>query len=173
LKRGGAVGLEERAGANGRSKVKGTNVTKSSEVLQRFEAEPCRGKSLTNDDRGVLDGEVNEMMRSITSCDTFEAAEPLLQELGQIQEIMATLAFKHGIQLSGRQREIVREYDRCDLPEVRRNVFQKIKTLNSRGVLTSYRPYPVCFGSGKRTGKRDACGIEKIASSAESVGEFC
>jgi len=106
----------------------GNQILKSLEILQRFEAESARWKYLTDDDRRVLDGELDEMMKSIANCDTVEAAEPLLQELGRIQEIMATLAFKHGIQLSGRQRRIVREYDRCDVPEVRRIVFQKIKS---------------------------------------------
>lgn len=66
-------------------------------------------------------------MASISRCDTLEAAEALLEELGHTHKVMATLAFKHGLQLSHKQREIVREYDRWDVPEIRRAIFQKIK----------------------------------------------
>ncbi|MCC7087183.1 MAG: hypothetical protein IT427_19445 [Pirellulales bacterium] len=102
-------------------------MTKSSELLQRFEADSSRWQFLSNDERHIMDGELDEMLKSIASCDTAESAEPLLQELGCLQEAMATLAFKHGVELSHRQREIVREYDRFDVQDVRRHVFQKIK----------------------------------------------
>jgi hypothetical protein len=98
------------------------------ELLQRLEAGWADVKSsLTDDDRRALDLGLDQMLRSIANCNTFEAAEPFLQELGDLQLVLATLAFKHDIELSNRQREIVREYDRCDVPEVRRKAFQKIK----------------------------------------------
>ncbi len=107
--------------------AQGRPVVNSLEILRRVEAQPPQNKSLSCDDRNVLDAEIDKMLKAITDCVTFELAGPLLHELSAIQEVLATLAFKHGIQLSVRQRDIVRTYDRCDIPEVRRSVFQKIK----------------------------------------------
>jgi hypothetical protein len=97
------------------------------EILWRFEARPSGGVSLTDDDRGALDDDLDEMLEAVASCATFEAAEPFREELGRLQLIMATLAFKHSASLSARQQEIVSEYDRCDVEDVRRKTFKKIK----------------------------------------------
>jgi hypothetical protein len=102
-------------------------MSKSSEILWRFEARPPGGASLTDDDRGVLDDELDEMLDAVASCATFEAAEPFLEELDRLQLTIATLAFKHSARLSARQREIVSDFDRCDLSDVRRKTFRRIK----------------------------------------------
>jgi hypothetical protein len=101
---------------------------KSMELLQRLEALGSHLKVLTHDERCVLDAELDETLESIANCDSVEAAEPLLLDLGDIQLVLATLAFKHGIELSKRQRAIVREYDRCDVPEVRHDIFANVRT---------------------------------------------
>jgi hypothetical protein len=102
-------------------------MTKSLNLLQRLEASSSP-VSLTEEDRRVLDFELDETLKSIANCDTVEAAEPFLLELGEIQDVMATLAFKHDLQLSKRQREIVREYDRWDAQRFDGTLFEKSKT---------------------------------------------
>jgi hypothetical protein len=107
---------------------RGTMAEKHMELLQRLEAGWADVKSsLTDDDRRALDLELDQMLKSIANCNTFEAAEPFLQELGDFQLVLATLVFKHEVELSNRQREIVREYDRCDMLDVWRGAFQKIR----------------------------------------------
>ena len=101
-------------------------MTESAELFWRFEAASGRA-SLTDEDRSALDDELDGILKLIASRATFNAAEPLLEELGRVQEVMATLAFKYSAHLSERQREIVRDYDRCDIDDVRRRTFEKIK----------------------------------------------
>jgi len=99
----------------------------SLEVLARFENEPSRTKSLTDEERNGLDNDIDEVLRLIANCEPFEAAESSLLALGEIHKVLATLAFRFGVSLSPRQRRIVREYDRWDIPEVRHAVFDAIK----------------------------------------------
>ena len=102
-------------------------VADCTEILQRFEAEYPRRTALSEAERASLNGDFDEAMRLIANFDSFAEADGQLKKLCEIQEVMAALAFKHGIELSSRQREIVREYDRCDDEAVRRDAFQKIK----------------------------------------------
>jgi hypothetical protein len=97
------------------------------EILRRFEAEYPRRTALSDTERASLNCHLDEAMRLIANFGSFEKVDGQLKKLCEIQEVMAALAFKHGIELSSRQREIVREYDRCDDEAVRRDTFQKIK----------------------------------------------
>ena len=74
-----------------------------------------------------MDQELDEHIAIILAAQSFAAADPLLLELGRLQETIATLAFKHRATLSDRLREFVRDFDRFDVPHVRQNTFQKIK----------------------------------------------
>lgn len=100
---------------------------RSYSILLRVEAGDTPPGRLKKTDRDLLDGELDQTMEEVARCDSFDSAEPVLQKLADLQEIMAKLAFKHEMELSRRQREIVYEYDRCDLLEVRQDVFRKIK----------------------------------------------
>ncbi len=97
------------------------------EVLARFDNEPSRDKSLTDEERNTLDNDIDEVLRLIANCEGFQAAESSLLALGEIHKVLATLAFRFGVSLSPRQRRIVREYDRWDVPEVRHAVFSAIR----------------------------------------------
>jgi hypothetical protein len=103
-------------------------MTTISDILRRFETDVSRKQSLTDEDRQVFDRELNRIIITVAKCDSMESAQGDLLELGRVQEILATLTFRYGAQLSARQRQIVREYDRCDLPEVRQSTFNKIKS---------------------------------------------
>jgi hypothetical protein len=102
-------------------------VTRALELLQRFEVESSNLACLSDEDRRTLDLEIDALLRSIAGCNALDAAEAFFKELDSVQWVLARLAFKHGVQLSRRQREIVREFDRGDDPEVQRRVFQRIK----------------------------------------------
>jgi len=102
-------------------------MTKSLNLLQRLEGqwEPV---SVTDQDRQLMDSEMDEILRSIARCSTAEAAEPLLLELGELQDVLMTFFCKHNVALTERQDKIIREYDRWDVPEVRQETYQKIKS---------------------------------------------
>lgn len=99
----------------------------SSDILLRFETNPAHPRELSDSDRIALDVEIEDLMRRIRGCDSSDAADDLLQELGQIQTNLATLAFKYRVPLSPRQRQIVRQYDRFDVLDLRRKTFHQIK----------------------------------------------
>ncbi len=102
-------------------------MTKSLILLQRLEAS-WSPVSMSDDNRQLLETELNDTLTAIANCDSLEAAEPLLRgDLEEIQGVLATLWCRRHVELSERQREIVREFDRCDDPEVRRIVFENIK----------------------------------------------
>jgi hypothetical protein len=54
-------------------------------------------------------------------------SEKLLNELGDIQLLLAKLLFKYDMPLSQKQKSLVRQFDRCDDPTVREMVFNAIK----------------------------------------------
>jgi hypothetical protein len=102
-------------------------MSNAAEILQLMEADWGKAKVLTDGDRFILDRELDQLLKSIRECDTAGLADGLLQELGDLQEVMAIFAFKHDIELSERQRGIVRDYDRFDDLGVRHDAYQKTK----------------------------------------------
>jgi hypothetical protein len=102
-------------------------MTKSLNLLQQREAcwDPV---SLSDEDRQLLDSELDEILRSIARCSTAEVAEPLLLELGELQDVLMTFSCKHNITLNERQDKIIREYDRWDVLEVRQETYQRIRS---------------------------------------------
>lgn len=101
-------------------------MTKSLNLLQRLEAS-CGPVSLTDNDHHLLDSELDDLLRSIAKCASVEAAGSFLLELGELEDVLVTLLCKHEVRLTERQREIVTEYDRWDVPEVRQEAYRKIK----------------------------------------------
>jgi hypothetical protein len=99
----------------------------ANEVLSRFENDPCRDKNLTDEEKAALDRALDTALHAIARHPTWKQAEPDLLSLGDLQRLMATLAFRFGVRLTERQIRLVREFDRCDVPEVRRKIYQAIK----------------------------------------------
>jgi len=82
---------------------------------------------LSDDERDALDQELSEMFVNIGKCVSFASADQLLGQLGVVQEVLATIWFKHRVALSENQRHFVRAYDRWDVPELRKRAFEAIK----------------------------------------------
>jgi hypothetical protein len=75
----------------------------------------------------ALEEELNGVLRSVACSKELEEAQADLDALGKLQELLATLLFKYKVDLTPRQRSIVREFDRSDDPEVREYIFAEIK----------------------------------------------
>ena len=93
------------------------------EVLSHVELD----STLTREDAEALDNELDKLLKAVLDCYDFKEAERVLSKLGELHKVLALLAFRFNIPLSRRQREIVREYDRWDVVEVRREVYEKIR----------------------------------------------
>jgi hypothetical protein len=97
------------------------------QILARFDEQASRSKSLTDDERQLLDRAIDDTINAIACHSNWRAAERDLIALGQIHKVLATLCFKYGQPLSERQRRIVREYDRWDVADVRQTIYDAIK----------------------------------------------
>ena len=85
-------------------------------------------EQLDNGNRELsLDEGIDELLTKIRGCTEMAAAEPYLMELGELQTLLATLAFKYRVALTQRQKMLVREYDRFDVAEVRNEAFHAVK----------------------------------------------
>lgn len=97
-------------------------------IQRRIASVPDEGVHLTDQERSALDRELDELLRGIASESSAEDAEPTLLQLGEFQSLLATICFRYGVQLSERQRNLVRDYDRWDVVEERRAAFDSIRS---------------------------------------------
>lgn len=107
------------------------------DIFQRAMARPPHERQMPPEDYQALDKKIVGLFASISTCDSAADADSHLVEFGHLQDLMAALAFRFGTQLTERQREIVREYDRWDVPEIRKRAFEKIKAGEFPSVLHS------------------------------------
>ena len=81
---------------------------------------------ITTDDISELDVEMSDILERMTARTTFEDARPELQELAELHGLLATLLFKCSVDLTDRQRQVVRTYDRWDDEDTRRYFFREV-----------------------------------------------
>ena len=96
-------------------------------IRQRLLACPIQGMFLNDEERSHLDQEIEELLASIAGSISIESADAELQQLGLMQEVLATLCFKYQTELSKKQRALVRRYDRWDDLGVRTRSFEEIR----------------------------------------------
>jgi len=82
---------------------------------------------MSDEERSDLDRELEALLRCIAKTGTINAAESKLEELGRLQQLLATVCFKYQIDLTETQRRLVREYDRWDVAEVRAAALEAIR----------------------------------------------
>jgi hypothetical protein len=111
-----------------------------SEVCRRLSNYGFDEVALTESERDSLDQELDSTLERIARCPDLDSAAGALDELGAQQELLATLLFKHKVQLSNKQRRLVRQFDRVDDPRLRLFVFQVIR---NRTFLKEDKP-PFC-----------------------------
>lgn len=81
---------------------------------------------ISREDIENLESEFDKILGQIAARKSPHSAESDLLELGSLQELLALLAFKYGIELTSRQRRLVREYDRWDDKETRVHVYKEV-----------------------------------------------
>jgi hypothetical protein len=99
-----------------------------SEIRQRLSNYGMNKVALTESERHNLDQELDATVERIARCPDLDSASSALDELGAQQDVLATLLFKHKVQLSEKQRRLVRQFDRFDDPRLRVFVFQVIRS---------------------------------------------
>jgi hypothetical protein len=99
----------------------------SETVRNRLSGPLGLGFVLSDGERDALESELDDILRLIASKASMSAAEKDLDSLGQLQELLALLRFRYDAELTKRQREIVRQFDRSDDFGVRLHVFKQIK----------------------------------------------
>ncbi len=98
-------------------------------TLQRIQEALCRcsdGSEVSDADVAELDSELAELLLLIAEKESPQDAAEELRELGALQSFMALLAFKYDVELTDRQRKVVRDYDRWDDEETRVWFFREI-----------------------------------------------
>jgi len=85
-------------------------------------------KKPTEDDIRQLNVKMNELIFKISSTDNYSDAETSLYELGDVQFALAAALFKWKISLPARCKLLVKQYDRPDDSDLRRSVYQRIKS---------------------------------------------
>lgn len=102
-------------------------MTTFQQVRERLRLGRVQGMFLTDEERSRLDGEIDEILGVITEASNIDEADSKLQELGTMQETLATLSFKYRIELTQKQRKLVRRYDRWDDSRLRTSAFEDIR----------------------------------------------
>ena len=100
--------------------------TAASLRLRRQLEQPGEMPDVTCDDVAELDAELSSILERMAIRTTYEDAKPELDELAELHGLMATLLFKHRVELSARQRHIVRIFDRWDDEDTRRYFFREV-----------------------------------------------
>ena len=81
---------------------------------------------ISNADIVELESELSGLLAQIAERQSAQDADSLLLELGSLQELLSILTFKYGVDLTDRQRRIVRDYDRWDDAGSRADFFKEI-----------------------------------------------
>ena len=101
------------------------STTPSTRVRQTIDR--CGDASeISSADVTELESELADLLAEIAKKKSPQDAENLLQKLGALQELLSFLIFKYGVELTDRQRRIVRDYDRWDDEETRAYFFKEI-----------------------------------------------
>ena len=70
---------------------------------------------------------VDDIICAIEKCDSFDKAKADLNLLGDCQEILAILCFKHHIAIGTRLRSFVRLFERLDEEDTSRHIYSQIR----------------------------------------------
>lgn len=96
-------------------------------LWQRIAGDVDAQENVTPEEVAALEREMDALLNDIGACETVSDAATHFKSLSLLQELLARLRFKYGIVLSPRLRELVREFDRPDEPEIVQKVFGDIK----------------------------------------------
>ncbi len=82
--------------------------------------------TVTSEDIRELDAEMSGILERMAVRTTYEDAKPELDELADLHGLLATLLFKWCVDLTDRQRQVVRSFDRWDDEDTRKHFFGEV-----------------------------------------------
>ena len=104
------------------------NIVKTSTVLrERIGRLGPSGAQLSNSELMELDQEIDHVLSDIGASVGVDDAKSSLDELAELQHLLATLSFKYHVLLSSKQRAMVRACDRLDDAGERVRAFRAAK----------------------------------------------
>ena len=102
-------------------------MSKYDELMIRVASAKPSAPVITESDLDAVETEVEELAVLIGHQPDFGCAEPALQRLASIQELLAVIVFKHKVRLPTRLSRLVREFDRSDDRATRVAVYDECK----------------------------------------------
>lgn len=99
----------------------------SSDIRARIAQIGRYGAQVSCDEIMELDKEIDGLVFTIKCAGDLAMAHESLMELGELQELLALLAFKYDVPLSPKQKALVRGFDRPDDAGLRLRVFRAVK----------------------------------------------
>jgi hypothetical protein len=102
-------------------------MSKYDDLIQRIASAAPSPPTIDDADSIAIEAEVDDVIATIAAQPDIRRAETALFQLGDIQELLAKLAFKYRVSLSDRLSSLVREFDRSDDFHERRNVYELCK----------------------------------------------
>lgn len=82
---------------------------------------------LGDNDLAILEQELLEILNRMASCDTYDGSIEEWNQLIELHGIFATLLFKFSVDLTDRQSEFVKIFDRWDDVDTRKYFFNEVK----------------------------------------------
>jgi peptidoglycan hydrolase-like protein with peptidoglycan-binding domain len=96
-------------------------------LTERIRTAAFERPQLEPDDWDVVDADVDDALRAVMASRDEATVNSVLNALGQLQEVLAKLTFKFDVQLPPRLRSLVREFDRSDDEDLRKEIVERIK----------------------------------------------
>lgn len=104
-----------------------TFMTSFEKIRYRLRSAHLYGLLLTDEERSLLDQEIDAVVDAIAQGANIEEVNSKLDELGKMEDVIATLFCKYQVSLSEKQYRLFQDFDRWDLPEIRTAVVASIK----------------------------------------------
>ena len=79
----------------------------------------------------LIENEIDSLFLRISESETINEAEPLFKKLEDIQFELARLVFKDKIKITSYLRRFVYDFDRLDDIDVKTNLYNNLKKVNS------------------------------------------
>lgn len=120
-------------------------------ILQRIIKDPARN-TVTQAYLPLLLTQINKLLEQIKLSQNIESTAAYFDELQAIQDVLAELAFKHGVKLPDPLKQFVRDCDRLDDHWLRNHLFELIKNnqYHLASIAIDYTQISQSFGQGNK-----------------------
>lgn len=76
----------------------------------------------------LIEQEIRQLFESIKSADNIQEASTYFEALSKIQEPLSLIAFKYHIEISGKLRGFIRDFERIDDSKTKEYLYLRIKS---------------------------------------------